>query len=371
MKALKLVFAAAAALLTVACCNQPKEEGFKAADLKLTDYEPVSMFKLPEHRPPHAKFTAIDMHSHHVFATDLETIKEWVKLMDDNNIERTVIFTAAHGEEFDRLYDMFKGVSDRFEIWCGINFDDWGTPDFERTSVEELIRCHEKGAKGIGEMGDKGWGEAYFSDKPKCHVNDPRLDPVLEKCGELGMPINVHEGDPIWMYEPMDEHNDGYMNSWAWRIDATQEGLMGLYDLVGTLEEACDKHPNTTFIGCHFCNISHDYESLSKVMDRHPNLYLDNSARIVETCVTPRATKAFYEKYQDRILFGTDNLQCERMYDLQWRCLETEDEHFYDKDPNFFATENSIYHWPLHGIGLSDECLKKIYHDNAVKIMGY
>ncbi|MGN0191063.1 MAG: amidohydrolase family protein, partial [Candidatus Cryptobacteroides sp.] len=100
---------------------------------------------------------------------------------------------------------------------------------------------------------------------------------------------------------------------------------------------------------------------LSQVMDRHPNLFIDNSARHIETCVTPRATKKFYEKYQDRILFGTDNDPSQSMYDLQWRILETEDEHFYARE--------RAYHWPLQGIGLSDQVLKKIYHDNALKII--
>ena len=373
MKINHIILAAAAAVLA-ACCNAPQASDNFAANLKLTDYEPVSLFKLPEHHPAAAKFTAIDMHSHDVFAKtdgelDVETIKEWVKLMDDNNIQRTVIFTGAVGEAFDKAYDTFTAISDKFEVWCGIDFSKWDTPEFEETSVAELQRCFEKGAKGVGELSDKGFG---LRGSKGGHINDPRYDAFFAKCGELGMPVNIHEGDPIWMYAPMDEHNDGYMNSWAWRIDPTQEGIFGLEELVATLEERLDRSPNTTFVACHLINISHDYDYLAEVMDRHPdNLYIDISARIVETCVTPRATKKFYEKYQDRILFGTDNLQCERMYDLQWRCLETEDEHFYDKDPNFFATENSIYHWPLQGIGLSDECLKKIYHDNAVKVMGY
>ena len=164
------------------------------------------------------------------------------------------------------------------------------------------------------------------------------------------------------MYEPIDEHNDGLMNAADWKIDLSTPGILDLYETCKTLEEACAKHPETMFIACHFINMSHDYRYLSAVMDRHPNLYLDNAARHAETCVTPRATKAFYEKYADRIFFGTDNNPSDRLYDLMWRIMETEDEHFYG---------GYSYHWAMNGLGLSDETLRKVYHDNYKKITDY
>ena len=356
--------------------NFDMDKQIEPKKLLLTDYEPVSVFKLSEHHPHQAKFRAIDMHAHPEFAETVDEIKAWSDRLEANNIDRVVIYTYAFGDQFEEIYDKFKSVSDKFEMWCGLNLDRFGHPDFVETAIADLERCVRKGAKGVGELGDKGFGEAYSLMRkygkpvPTAHIDDPVFDPIFDRIGELGLAVCVHIGDPIWMYEPMDNHNDGLMNSYAWRIEP-EEGLMGLYELTGTLERAMAKHPDVRFIACHFMNISHDYEYLSGLMDKYPNLYLDNSARIVETCVTPRATKAFYEKYQDRIFFGTDNGPSQEMFDLQWRCLETEDEHFYHYDPNFFTEENSRYHWPLQGIGLSDEVLRKIYHDNAVKFMGY
>lgn len=164
------------------------------------------------------------------------------------------------------------------------------------------------------------------------------------------------------MYEPIDEHNDGLMNAEEWKIDLSTPGILDLYEMAKTLEEACAKHPATLFIACHLMNMSHDYSYLSAVLDEHPNLYLDNSARYAETSVTPRATKAFYEKYADRILFGTDNHPEDEMYDLQWRILETNDEHFYGE---------YYYHWAMNGLGLSNKTLKKVYQGNYKKILKY
>ena len=352
--------------VVLSSCGHPQNEtqgdaGF-AAELRLVDYRPVSVFKIPVSDIKQASFPVIDMHSH-AYVNTVEDLQEWVKNMDENQIEKVVIHTGAYGEEFDAIYDLYKGVSDRFVLWCGIDMSSWGTPDFPRKAIEELERCWRKGAKGVGELSDKGLGEKLSRSvkEPGIHFNDDLLVPVFAKCAELGMPVNCHIGDPVWMYEDIDEHNDGFMNAAEWKIDLSQPGILDLYELVATMEEACSKNPETTFIACHFINIGHDYEFLGEVLERHPNLYIDNSARHLESSATPRATKKFYEKYSDRIIFGTDNTPEDMMYKLQWRILESDDEHFY--------YPGQTYHWPLHGLDLSDDVLKKIYKTNAVKIL--
>lgn len=333
------------------------------AQLKLADYHPQSVFKIPSNELQQAKYPVIDMHSH-AYVETKEELETWVNTMDENNVEKVIVHTGAYGEEFDRLYDLYTSVSDRFEMWCGFDMTAWGTPEFPAPAVAELERCFRKGAKGVGELSDKGLGEIVSRKvkEPGLHFDDDLFVPLFTKCAELGMPVNMHLGDPIWMYEPMDNHNDGYMNAFTWKIDLTVPGILDLDQLVQSLENTCVKNPNTTFIACHFINISHDYEKLGQVLDRHANLYIDNSARHLETAATPRASKKFYEKYADRIVFGTDNNPSLDMYRLNWRILETEDEHFY-------AHEQS-YHWPLHGFGLSDATLEKIYRTNAQKITG-
>lgn len=365
MKYFGILAVGAMAVASTACHNvqnEVKSDADFAAELKLADYRPVSVFKIPVSDIRQASFPVIDMHSHS-YLHSVEELEQWVRNMDENNIEKIVIHTGTYGEEFDALYDLYKGVSDRFELWCGIDMSSWGTPDFPAKAVAELERCWKKGAKGVGELSDKGLGEKLSRKvkEPGLHLNDDLLVPIFSKCAELGMPVNCHIGDPVWMYEDIDEHNDGYMNASKWKIDMSQPGILDLYELVATMEETCVKNPQTTFIACHFMNIGHDYDYLGQVLDRHSNLYIDNSARHLESSATPRATKKFYEKYADRIVFGTDNNPSPTMYRLQWRILESEDEHFY--------SPSQTYHWPLHGIGLEKEVLEKIYRINAQKIM--
>lgn len=360
------ILAAVATMFVAAACQNVQEkvvsEGDFVSNLKLVDYKPVSVFKIPQSDIRQASFPVIDMHSH-AYVDSVEELQQWVRDMDENNIEKVIVHTGTYGEEFDALYDLYKGVSDRFELWCGIDMSSWGTPDFPAKAVEELERCWRKGAKGVGELSDKGLGEKLSRKvaEPGLHFNDDLLVPVFSKCAELGMPVNCHIGDPVWMYEELDAHNDGYMNAAEWKIDMSKPGILGLYEVVATMAEACEKNPNTTFIACHFLNIGHDYEYLGKILDSHPNLYIDNSARHLESSATPRATKKFYEKYADRIVFGTDNNPNSTMYRLIWRILESEDEHFYSR--------SQTYHWPLHGIGLEKDILEKLYRKNALKIL--
>ena len=107
-------------------------------------------------------------------------------------------------------------------------------------------------------------------------------------------------------------------------------------------------------------HVSYDLTKIGNLLDTYPNLDIDISARFAEICATPRATSKFIEKYQDRILYGTDMGTSPDMYEITFRLLETADEHIYD--------ENFSYHWPLHGLDLSDVVLEKIYRLNSMKL---
>lgn len=331
--------------------------------LRLVDYRPVSLSPATELTTP--KFRVIDIHSHNYRVTR-EGIEEWVKVLDSMNIERVVVLTDLHGEEFDAVYDLYKGVApDRFDVWCGFDLSSLGTPDYPASALAELERCHAKGATGVGELHDKGMGEDNSRVyKDGIHIDDDLFVPLFSKCAELDMPVNMHVAEPIWMYQPMDECNDGYPNAYTWRIELDKPGIMGFNDLIDTMEGACLKNPGTRFIACHLLNMSPYYDKLGEIMDRCPNLWLDISARHNEACITPRATARFYEKYSYRVFFGTDNDPVPSMYRLLWRILETEDEHFYDDD-------DRAYHWALYGLGLSDEVLHKLYYENAKAFLGH
>lgn len=332
-------------------------------DLLLKDYQPKSIYNIPISTIDGAKFPIIDMHSH-PYATSVEEVKRWVSNMNKYNIQKTIILTYATGNRFDSIYNVYAKFEGRFEIWCGFDYTGYQEKGWAKKAIKELERCHKVGARGIGELGDKGIGLEYChpSKAEGMHIDDPRIQPLLKRCGELNMPINIHVAEPKWMYETMDETNDGLMNGYKWRIDLSKPEILVHQELINTLENAVENNPGTTFIACHFANCSHDLTIIGGLLDKYPNLYADISARYGETAPIPRYMNDFYAKYQDQLLFGTDMGYEQEMYEVVLRILETEDEHFYK--PDYFN-----YHWPLHGFGLDDEILKKLYYENATKII--
>ena len=329
--------------------------------LLLKDYRPQSIYKIPITEVAKAKFPVIDMHSHPYAKTAAE-IDEWVRNMDEVGIEKTMILTMSTGTAFDDIQRKYSKHPERFEMWCGFDLAGFDMPGFGPAAGKELERCKQAGARGVGEIHDKGKGLVSGKAKaPGMHPDDPRMNAVWDKCGELGMPISLHVADPIWMYQKMDRHNDGLMNAYEWRLD-NQPNIVGLSGMVDILERTVARHPNTTFIACHFANLDYDLARLGEVLERNPNLYADISARYAETAPIPRFAAAFYEKHADRLVYGTDMGFGKAMYRITFRILESLDEHFYEID-------QFSYHWSLNGFGLSDAILKQVYHDNAAKLL--
>jgi len=329
--------------------------------LLLKDYRPKSIYKIPVTEIAKAKFPVIDMHSHPYAKTAAE-IDDWVRNMDEVGIEKTMILTMSTGAAFDEIQRKYAKYPERFEMWCGFDFTGYDKPGFGTGAVKELERCKQAGARGVGEIHDKGQGLRSGKLKaPGMHPDDPRMDAVWDKCGELGMPISLHVADPIWMYQKMDRYNDGLMNAYEWRLD-NQPGIVGLSGMVDILERTTARHRNTTFIACHLANLDYDLARLGEVLERNPNLYADISARYAETAPIPRFAAAFYEKHADRLVYGTDMGTDKPMYRVTFRILESLDEHFYEID-------QFSYHWSLNGFGLSDGILKQVYHDNAAKLL--
>lgn len=337
--------------------NGSKQEG---KNILLKDYQPKSIYNIPQTKITHARFHVIDIHSHPYAKSDDE-IKDWIKAMDASGIQKTVILTMATGARFDSIMNLYKKYSDRFELWCGFDYTGYDKPGYGPAAVKELERCYKMGARGVGELGDKGQGLFYSSPTKalNMHIDDPRMKPLLEKCAELHMPISIHVADPYWMYLPIDNHNDGLMNAAEWRI-IPEKGKIGFQALINTLENAVEENPKTTFIACHLANCSYDLQKLGALLDKYPNLYADISARYAETATIPRYMKSFYEKYQNKLMYGTDMGTDSTMYQITFRILETRDEHFYS--PSF------DYHWSYSGFGLSNHILKKLYYKNAEKI---
>jgi predicted TIM-barrel fold metal-dependent hydrolase len=195
----------------------------------------------------------------------------------------------------------------------------------------------------------------------RVRIDDPRLDLLWSKAGQLKIPVIIHTADPKPFWQPMDENNE------RWLELATHPGRKrGDADapwdtLIAEQHRLFKKHPGTTFIAAHFGWYPNDLEKLGRLLDEMPNVMVEFGAVIAELGRQPRMAKRFFIKYQDRILFGKDSWVPEE-YATYFRVLETEDEYFsYHKKYHAF--------WAMYGIGLPDDILKKIYYKNALRII--
>jgi len=330
-------------------------------DLLLENFRPQSIYRVSVTEIGKARFPIIDMHSH-AYADSQADVEQWVRNMDDAGIERTVILTGEVGSQLDSLYAVYSRFGDRFEVWCGLDLRGYDEPGFGPAAVAELERCVKMGGRGVGEISDKGKGIRTGGLVAEgMHPDDPRMDPIWQKAAELGIPINLHVADPMWMYMPMDSTNDGLMTSYVWRLD-NQPDIVDHAGMMQILDRTLARHPETTFNVVHYANLTYDLKQLADLLARHPNMYVDISARYSEISQIPRAAKRFIEAHADRILYGTDLGFGEEMYRTTFRILETDDEHFY-------AHKIFRQHWALRGLGLSAETLQKIYRENALRIL--
>ena len=336
-------------------------------DVLLKNHAPKSSLVVEETFVPRARYPVIDVHLHHYPGrsermSPEEALADWVETQEEVGIETSVILTGATGDEFDRLVEMYlEPYPDRFQLYCGIETTGIAEPSYPERAASELERCYEKGARGVGEISDKGYGitrDPELAPNERLHHDDPRLEPVWEKCAELDLPVNVHIADHPSAWTPPNVYQE--RSPIFQQYNQYGEDGLPYEKLLAILPRLLEKHPETTFIACHFANQGNDLGRLGKTLDQHPNLYLDISARDYEVGRQPRAAAAFLEKYPDRVLFGTDMGMKKTMYQSWWRLLESADEHMKGRAG-----------WRYYGLALSDSVLEALYRSNAENIMNW
>ena len=342
-------------IISLVACAQTNEK------MDFEKYNPKSTLVVPEHKIIKAKFPFIDVHNHQFSmpSMDLSTL---TKEMDKMNM---AVMVNLSGESGNRIVQSVKNIKDhfpkRFIVFANIEFNGIGEEGWTEKAAKQLEEDVKNGANGL-----KIYKSLGFSVKDKdgklVAIDDPRLDPIWEKAGELKIPVIIHSADPKPFWDPIDEKNERWMEL------ATHPGRKRSdtdpapwQQLIDEQHRMFKKHPNTTFIAAHFGWYANDLGKLSQLMDEIPNMCVEFGAVIAELGRQPKAAKKFFEKYQDRILFGKDSWVPEE-YTTYFRVLETEDEYFpYHKKYHAF--------WAMYGMGLPDTILKKIYYKNALRII--
>lgn len=337
------------------------------------------MLQVESHPLKKARFPVVDVHMHPRIRlhSSPESLDEYVRVMDAQNIAVSVSLDGGLGPQFDdHVQYLWTKYRDRFVIFANVDWQGGGRaddpaswdcqrPDFGRRTAVLLAEAKTKGASGLKVFKDLGL--TYRNpDGSFIKIDDPRWDPIWAACGELGLPVIIHSGDPAAFFLPIDETNERWEELHRrpdWSFYGPQ--FPKREDLLAAYLRIIERHPQTTFIGAHVSNNAEDLAAVGAWLDRHPNLVVEIAARIAELGRQPYTARKFFLKYSDRILFGTDGPRAPERLFAHWRFLETMDEYFpYAENP--FPPQGF---WNIYGVGLPDDVLRKIYHENAARIV--
>jgi predicted TIM-barrel fold metal-dependent hydrolase len=346
------------------------------------DYRPQCLLKVPQHIPQHARFPAIDCHNHLfgeapaeklIEVMDAVGVRTWVNVTGNTTLPLVNNTYSIERRGLDDFMEHYvRRYPGRFAAMTMADFAQWGDAvllkdrDFAKRCIETLERDVAAGACGLKVTKELG---LFFrgSDGNLLAVDDERLDPIWDRAGQLGVPVLIHVSDPLAFFDPVDEHNEHYLTLREFPGWGFFGSHIDKWELLAQRNRMIGRHPRTTFILPHVANLPEDLGSVSDLLDAYPNVFIDLSARIDELGRQPYTAHDFFVRHQDRILFGLDMPVSTEAYRCYFRLLETRDEYF--DYPDYIGRFGVCTRWKLYGLDLPDAVLRKVYYENAVRVV--
>ena len=328
--------------------------------MSFAEYEPRSMLVVPEHPVERARYPFVDVHTHPNGLMTPEEVDGTVRAMDALNMAVMVNLSGRSGERLKQIVANLKGrYPDRFVVFANPSYSGIDEPGWPDRAARQLVEDVAAGAQGLKIFKDLGM---YVRDAAgnRVPVNDPRLDPLWAEAGELGIPVLIHTADPDAFWLPYDKHNERWLELTE-RPNRRRPPEPSWEQLLAEQFDVFRKHPGTTFIVAHLAWLGSDLARLGTLLDELPNVYTEIGAVIYDPGRQPRFAREFFIRYQDRILFGKDVWEPSE-YPVYFRVLETADEYF-----DYYRKRHAF--WKLYGLNLPDEVLRKLYYENALKII--
>jgi predicted TIM-barrel fold metal-dependent hydrolase len=385
------MFFAAGRLPTTSITSPPVELESAGKPLQLADFQPRSMLHVPETKVPRPRYPVIDIHTHLSVTAKTDNgvgigeamkyfapVEALLPLMDRKNIQVMVNLTGGAGKGLEEAIRKFQQpYPERFVTFAEPWWERTNQPGYSQFQADEIVRAQQAGARGLKILKTLGlYLREGISKGPLVKIDDRRFDAMWETCGSLGMPVAIHVSDPEAFFLPTDRFNERFEelnNHPDWSFYGRD--FPSNAELLEARNRVLARHPKTQFIVLHVGNNAENLPYVGECMDRFPNMYVELGARIGELGRQPRMARKFFERYQDRILFGTDavphgtdtpqQLFNDELYEIYYRFLETEDEYF-DYAPAPMPPQGR---WRIYGLGLPDGVLKKVYYENAAQLL--
>jgi uncharacterized protein len=341
---------------------RPQDSPSQQQTPTIEQYHPKSTLVTKEHNPDRAKFPFIDIHSHH-WNPSAEHVDKVVHEMDTINLRVIVNLSGGTGDSLKKTVDVMKGrYPDRFVVFANLTYDDINEPGYGQRAATRLEQAVKKnGAQGLKIFKNYGM-DLKYSNGQRVHVDDPNFDPVWDKCADLNIPVLIHIAEPSAFFDPWDWNNERWLELKEFPQRARPPSRYPPFEtLIAERNHLFAKHPKTNFIAAHLAFHGNDLDRLGKLLDSLPNMYVDIAAVLAELGRQPYSAHDFLVKYQDRVLMGKDIYEVNE-YKWYFRALETRDEYF-----EYYRKRHAF--WRIYGFQVPDDVLKKIYYENALKLV--
>jgi predicted TIM-barrel fold metal-dependent hydrolase len=360
------VLVAIVAVVAVIVAEAQRDRGQQRAGgpgLRVEDYTPRSTLVVDANPVPRARFPVVDVHSHHWPGFSARRLDEIAAEMDALNLAVLVNLSGGSGATLKSCVDTVAESRQpgRMVCFANLNFRGGVGPGFGERAARQLERDVAAGAVGLKFFKDFGISVRDRTGA-RVPVDDPELDPVFETAGRLGIPVLMHVGEPQSFYDPVDRFNERWLELTLLperRLPADRHP--SFETMIAERDRRFARHPDTTFIAAHMGWHANDLGRLGALLDRLPNVYAETGAILYELGRQPRTARAFFERYQDRILFGKDSYAPEE-FPYYWRVFETHDEYF-----DYYRRYHAF--WQMYGMGLPDDVLRKVYFANALDVI--
>lgn len=370
--------------------GQPCPEGARG-ELPLVDYQPKSMLHVRETRVEHPRYPVIDFHTHISFSKKavngvalsperqyLGTPQELLAVMDRRGLRSMVNLTGGYyGGLRDAVAKYDRAFPGRFYTLTEPCYERFLEPNYPKIQAEAIEQAHRDGARGLKILKTLGlYLRENITTGALVKIDDRRFDPMWEACGQLNIPVAIHISDPVAFFLPTDRFNERY-EELSHHPDWSFHGrdFPSNAELLAARNRVFARHPKTQFVALHVGNFSENLENVGENLDRFPNMSVDIAARIGELGRQPRTARKFFDKYQDRVVFGTDatphgdafpqQVFGDPLYEIYYRFLESDDEYF-DYAP---AKTPPQGRWRIYGVELPETVLKKVYYENAARLL--
>jgi predicted TIM-barrel fold metal-dependent hydrolase len=330
--------------------------------MSVEEYEPKSTLVVPGHEITRAKYPFIDVHNHQDTDLSEAAVAKLVRDMDALNMRVMVNLSGGQGETFVRGLKNLKGrYPKRFVVFANLDFSGIGEPGWGERAAAQLERDVKNGAQGLKIFKNFGMTVKDREDR-RVPVDDPRVDPVWEKCGALGIPVLIHTAEPASFFQPQDRSNERWLELKQFPRRARPPSEYPSWEtLIGEQHHLFQKHPKTKFIDAHLGWMGGDLGRLGQLLDRLPNVFTEIGAVLAELGRQPRFAREWFIRHQDRVMFGKD-IWAPDEYRVYFRVLETSDEYF-----DYYRKRHAF--WKMYGLDLPDEVLKKLYYKNALRVV--